>query len=260
MSDSPYHDVATARAARGVRLVLIAGVPSPWSMAAKGLFHVKALPVMPVRFSPRDDELAAWTGARNAPVVVYDDEPPRMGWAEIITLAERLGGAVPLVPRESATRVQMFGLVNELAGEDGLGWNCRLMMVDASLTTGGERGFPLKLAQYLAPRYGHTPARAAAVRGRIIEILTLMDDLLARRAGSGSPYLLGDTLTAADVYAATFVAVLSGISQVECPNVRPELVPAYAWLHASVGRDVPPAVEAHRAMMFERHLPWPLQV
>ena len=132
------------------------------------------------------------------------------------------------------------------------------MMVDASLATSGERGFPLKLAQYLAAKYGHTVARAAAARGRIIEILTLMDGLLANHAGRASPYLVGDTLTAADVYAAAFVTVLTGISQAECPNVRPELLPAYAWLHATVGREVPPAVEAHRAMMFARHLPWPL--
>ena len=37
-----------------------------------------------------NEALRAWTGRDNAPIAVYEDEPGRDGWAEILDLAERL--------------------------------------------------------------------------------------------------------------------------------------------------------------------------
>src|SRR6185436_5054579 len=70
-------DLETARGARGVRLVVAGALPSPWSEAAKALVHVKQIPALAVRYlrSRDQEDLAAWTGARNVPVVLYDDEP-----------------------------------------------------------------------------------------------------------------------------------------------------------------------------------------
>src|SRR5262245_14874472 len=154
-------------------------LPSPWTEAAKGLFHVKQIPVLAVRSLRVTPELKAWTGADNVPVVFFDDEGPRTGWAEIIALAERLGGNVPLVPADPETRARMFGLIHELAGEGGLAWSNRLLMIDGSVRSDGREGFPLPVAQYLAPKYGYAAEGASPARARVAEVLALLDRTLA---------------------------------------------------------------------------------
>ena len=55
----------------------VAGVPSPWSEAAKGILHVEKVPFVGVRMAPGQPEVNAWTGSNNAPVAMYEDEAPR---------------------------------------------------------------------------------------------------------------------------------------------------------------------------------------
>jgi glutathione S-transferase len=253
-----YVDLETARAARGVRLAVSGLLPSPWSEAAKALFHVKEIPALAVRFRRDEPEFAAWTGARNVPVVLHDDEPPRTGWAEILALAERLGGARPLVPTRPAARVRLLGLAHELAGEGGLAWCGRLLMIHSSFVTRGERSFPLPAAQYLAPRYGYAPERVPAARARIVESLQLLDQQLAESRAAGHRYLLGAEFTALDLYLATFLTPLAGLSEADCPQMRAELRPAFAYLHEEMGAALPAPLAAHRAFVYEHHLPWPI--
>src|SRR4051794_29276424 len=99
-----FVDLETARTARGVRVVVGGAVPSPWSEAAKALFHVKRIPFLAVRAQRDQAQVAPWLNSRNAPVVLHDDEPPRSGWAEILALAERLGGERALVPEDPERR------------------------------------------------------------------------------------------------------------------------------------------------------------
>src|SRR5262245_16547147 len=126
-----YVDVARARALPGLRLVLTAGVPGPWGEAAKGVFHAKGIPFTRVAQTAGadNDDLFEWTGHRNAPVAVYDDERPRTGWTEILWLAERLRPEPALVPADPEDRVRCFGLAQELLGENGFGWCRRLMLL-----------------------------------------------------------------------------------------------------------------------------------
>jgi glutathione S-transferase len=256
-----FVDLETARSARGLRLLVIGTVPSPWSEAAKAILHVKALPFVAVRWGRSNAEaVAPWTGARNAPVALYDDEPPRTGWAEILALAQRLGGARSLVPAEPEARVRLHGLAHELAGEGGLGWCTRLMMIHAGLTTGGTRGFPVPIAQYLATRYGYTPARGDAAKDRIAEVTALFARQLAASTAAGHGYLLGADLSALDLYLATFLTTTLGVSDVECPELRPELRPAFASLRDDLADAIPPTLVAHRARIFERHLGWPIVI
>jgi glutathione S-transferase len=247
-----FVDLETARTARGLRLVVPGLIPSPWSEAAKALFHVKRIPFVAVRYRrDRDREtLAAWTGARNVPVVVNDDEPPRTGWAEIIALAERLGGALPLVPGDAERRLVHHGLIHELAGEGGLGWSARLVMIHGGLSSNGAVGFPLPVSQFLAPRYGYAPDRIPAAMARIREVLALFERRL------DGLYLLGE-LTAVDLYLATFLTPVLGISEADCPAAHPGVRAAFAYLRDEVG-PLPPALVAHRAAIFERHLEWPI--
>lgn len=251
-----YVELEEARAARGVRMVGAARMPSPWTEAAKGLFQVKRIPVLSVRFRRGDPEQLAWTGVRNAPAVMFDDEPPRSGWAEILSLAERLGGAVRLVPADE--RVRIFGLAHELAGEDGLGWNERLIMVHGSLTTGGDRSFPLAVGRALAEQYGYTLPRYEAARARIGAILRLFDESLASSHAAGHRYLLGDRLTALDVYLATFLTPIVGVTTEECPGIVEPVRSALTYLGEQVGDLVTPRLVEHRRTMYGEHLPWPI--
>ena len=84
--------IEAARALPGLRLLVIQGVPSPWSQAAKALLRVKQIPYTLVHRLPSDPPgaLEGWTGQSSFPAAMYESERPRTGWAEILLLAERL--------------------------------------------------------------------------------------------------------------------------------------------------------------------------
>ena len=75
-----------------LRLVLLRGLPSPWSLAAKAVFDFKGIDFQKVYRAPSDpeDALERWTGQASFPAAMLDDERPRTGWSEILILAERL--------------------------------------------------------------------------------------------------------------------------------------------------------------------------
>jgi glutathione S-transferase len=255
-----YVDIDAARAARGLRIAVASALPSPWSEAAKGLLRCKQLPTLAVRFLRGTPELETWTASNNVPVVLHDDEPPRSNWAAIIALAERLGGAMPLCPADPDARAWMFGLVHELAGEGGLGWSNRLLMIDGGLRSDGREGFPLSVARSLARKYGHAPERIAPARARIAEVLALLDRTLARARAAGHRYLMGDAPTALDIYLATFLTPITGVSEAECPAMLPPLRPAFAYAGQQLGDLLSPALAAHRRFMFDEHLGWPITI
>ncbi|MGO9062489.1 MAG: hypothetical protein ACLQU2_34770 [Candidatus Binataceae bacterium] len=57
------------------------------------------------------------------------DERARSIWIDQLYLAERLAPTPALIPAVLEERVRMFGLANELCGENGLGWARRLMTI-----------------------------------------------------------------------------------------------------------------------------------
>lgn len=253
-----FVELEEARAARGLRVVIATNVPSPWSQAALGLFDMKGLDYLAVRFKRGDEEIKRWAGARNAPAVLFDDEPPRTGWAEIVMLAEHLGGALSLVPDDDERRVRMFGLSHEILGEEGLGWSVRLLLTHASLTTDGREGWPKPVAEYLAPRYGYAPDRVTAARARAIGVLRLLDRTLADGRARDQRYLLGPVPTALDVHAAVALAVIDPLPEAQCPMPAP-VRHAFDTLDQEVKAAVSGALREHRALMFERHLVLPVR-
>ena len=74
-----FVDLEEAKQRSGLRLVVVGGVPSPWSQAAKGILHVKGVPYVAVRMRPGDTRLTQWTGQTSAPVAIHDDEAPNKG-------------------------------------------------------------------------------------------------------------------------------------------------------------------------------------
>ena len=253
-----FVELEEARQASGLRLVIATNVPSPWSQAALGLFDMKGLDYLAVRYRRTDEEIRRWTGARNVPAVLFDDEPPRTGWAEIVTLGERLGGRMSLVPEDDDRRVRMFGLSHEILGEGGLGWNVRLLVTHASLTTDGRTGWPKPVAEYLAPRYGYAPDRVPATRARAVGILRLLDTVLAESRSQGHAYFLGPSPTALDLHLAVTLGTIWPLPEEQCPMLPP-IRHAFETLDQAVKEAVSPALLEHRARMFSRHLVLPVR-
>jgi glutathione S-transferase len=258
MTTINYVDIDTARSAPGVRIVVSGLVPSPWSEAAKGLFRLAGTPVLAVRRMRNAQDITAWAGVDNVPVVFHNAEPARTSWAAITTLAARLAGPDVVIPDELPARVETMGLLHEIAGEDGIGWNARLAMIHATITSDGQRGFPLPVGQYLASRYGYTPAAAARIPARVQRQLQQLRDRLAAQQALGHAYLGGARVSALDIYLATFLTPLSVISQDDCPQLEPILRQAFGAAHDELGALVPTELASHRRMIFERHLEWPI--
>jgi glutathione S-transferase len=242
-----------AQAARGVRLVVTAGVPSPWSETAKGCFDAKAIDYLAVRLTPADAATRAWTGRHNAPVVLYDDEPPRSGWAEIVALADAIRADVPLVPESPDDRIEMWGLAHEILGEGGLVWSLRIVAIHEGLGSDGARGFPVKAARYLGARYGYVPERVGAAQERARSTLLM----LTRRLEDGREYFLGGRLSALDICVAAALGVLAPLPEADCAML-PAFRRAYETWPAAIAEAVSPALLAHRAFMYRSHLALPI--
>ncbi len=249
-----FVDLETALTAPGLRLVLAAGVPSPWSEAAQAIFRFKKLPFIAVRTRALDPAFQRWNGARNLPAVLTDDEPIRTGWTEILALAERLAPAAPLVPSDPRERTRIMGLSHELMSDGGLLWCARLLTIDAGLSTEGREGFPLRVAQYLAPRYGWTTASVAPARACALQALEL---LTAELTQNGGPYYGGETLTALDLYSAAAMNALVPLSDVDCP-MAPPFRAAFTWMGSTLGKAITPALLAHRDHVVARHIELPI--
>ena len=250
-----YVDLETAKAAPGVRLVTTSAVPSPWSEAAKALFRIAKVPVLCVRTTRADQAIREWTHTHNVPVVFHDADPARSVWSQIVALASRLAGPGVLLPVELDRRVEIIGLIHEVAGEDGLGWNARLQMIHASFTSDGKRGFPLPVAQYLAAKYGYAPGNVDEAKAKAIAVLATLTGRLGDAA-----YFHGDAPGALDAYVATFLTPATHIAPEDCPNLNPMLRAAFGAAADELAPHVPAPLLAHRKRMFERHLAWPIEI
>jgi glutathione S-transferase len=210
-----------------------------------------------VRFSPADTELRAWTGCDNAPVALFEDEKPRSGWAEILLLAERLAPQPSLIPARPEERARMFGLAHEICGEEGLGWSGRLASVHSALT--GGPGFPEPIARYLGDKYGYTGDNGEAAQRRVIDLLGLFSGLLHGQREAGSEHLLGDSLTAADIYLATFMALFKPLPDELCP--MPEAFrTTFEQNDAETSAALDPILFQHRDLIYRQHLELPVEL
>jgi len=255
-----YVDVEQAKTRSGLKLALSVGVPGPWGESAKGIFHVKGLAYTPVAQIPAmpNPELEAWTGHRNAPIAILDGEPARAGWAEILMLAERLAPIPALVPTDPGLRAQMFGLAREICGELGLGWCRRLMIVDNTLQQmaelPAEQRAPVEL---LGSSYGYTTETAGRAAERTAEILKLLTTQLQTQQAAGKRYLIGDHLSALDIYWATFAALIDPLPADLCP-MSDGIRSWYATTGPVVDAATDPALLAHREFIYRSHLQLPL--
>ena len=264
-----YVSIAEARRLPGLRIVLGAyAVPGPWREACKGIFHVKRLPYVPVVTASagrsdlefgKDDadrELREWSGQSSAPVVIWNDEAPRSNWIAQLHLAERLQPNPPLIPGSIADRVTMFGLANELCGENGLAWTKRIAILHANLEGRPDdpnRGFWL----HVGGKYGYSREAGAAAPARIATILGALDEQLHRQRELGRRYLVGDRLSALDIYWAAFAGLMRPLAPELCPMAT-SFRALYDEKDPTVLAALSPGLLAHRDFVYREHLELPV--
>ncbi len=142
-----------------------------------------------------------------------------------------------------------------MCGEDGLAWARRLQLIHAGLAEAG--GFPIRVSKYLAKKYGYSPAAGEAALVRVCALLAMLAGRLQAQRAAGSNYLVGDTVTAADVYLACVMAMFGALPHEQCA-MDPATRAAFETIDEQTKSALDPVLLAHRAMMYEKHLSLPL--
>ena len=262
-----YYEVTEARSLQGLRLVLTAHVPGPWGESAKKIFDYKKVPYIPVAqyAAKSNDDLVAWTGIRNAPNAMYDDEPPRTGWYDILMLAERLAPAPALLPSRSEDRALVLGISAEICSEWGWGWARRAMMGTPYAGTPD----PARVANLSRPPwesddiarmragYSASVGGPAEAPERCADIIRMLAARLRRQKADGSAYFVGDTLTACDIYWTVFSMALEPLPH--AVNPMPDWMRmSYDMVGPVIAEAKDPILLEHRDMVYARHLSLPL--
>ena len=252
----PFEYISTeeAIASDGLRMVVVGNVPSPWGEAAKGIFHIKNIPWKAVRLVYDSAEFDAWAKDQTAPIAIYNNEAPRSGWREILEFAEHIAPQPSLIAEDANA---MFTLCNDLVGENGLGWARRLQLVDAGLK--GQGGFLEPVAKYIGQKYGYTPETGAASSERTHELLGQIADRLIAQKALGSPYFFGHAPSAADIYCATVMALISPLPEAQCA-MKPATRAAFSTLDDATKAALDPIILEHRDHMYAAHLELPLSL
>ena len=79
----------------------------------------------------------------------------------------------------------------------------------------GEQG--KAYASYLGGKYGYSPASAEAAPQRVARTLRTLGARLAEQQAQGRRYLIGDSLSALDIYWSTFAVFVAPLSLELCP-------------------------------------------
>ena len=248
-----YMEPAAARQMDGLRLALTAGAPAPYSLSARAMFDHHGVAYVPVRQigAGGNEDLVAWTGHRNAPVAMYNDEAPRVGWLEMLNLAERLGAGPSLIPAAVDDRVLMVGLANELIGENGFIWNLRLVMLGLG---GPERVAKERVRNPMYDQYGYSEAAAAVAVERAKAVMERLTGRLIAQRKTGSRYIVGRALSALDIYWVYFSQAVRTFSEALCP-MPAGMRKAYEIVGSMLGDLDPVLVEQRDWMLAEHRLP-----
>ena len=196
----------------GTRVTFVPGVQALYAEALKNICYVKKIPLIRVLHplmgvdketgEDRQAQLYDLTCQTSLPTMLHDDERPRNVWIEQLALAEQIGDmdSPTLIPDNFELRVEMFGLCAVILAEDGLVWNIRILNDNP-----------------LGRKYGYSEEASSNAPAKVAEVISLIDSRLEEQEKLGSPYLVGNMLTAADIYWAT-------LSMSTLP-VPPEIMP-----------------------------------
>ena len=252
-----YLSVSEARGLKGLRLVLSAGVPGPWGIAAKAIFKARGVPYVAVRqeIMQPNEELVAWTGRRNAPIAVYDDEPGLDNWLDIVMLAERLGTGPSLLPDDPVDEALALGFSAQICGRGGYAWSRRLGMARPDSAPLPEDMQAKR--QAMMSGYGMRPDAVAAAPQRAIKILNGLAKQLYRQREAGSDYLVGDRLSACDVHWACFSILIQRLPPEACPMAK-QMGDLFNTMPEEMRAAIDPILIEHRDRIWERHIGLPL--
>jgi glutathione S-transferase len=251
-----YVEVNEARRLPGIRLALSKGQPGLWGQAVKQMLGYKGLPFVPVlqRGGEANEELLAWTGQRNAPVLVYDERPALSRWQDMIPFIDQLKPTPLLQPEASHARALHYGIINELAGEWGYGWCARLLIFRAMKATSAAAGeaLPAPMAAMLA-QYGYSDDAAAKAPARCADILRMLAAQLHAQRDQGSAFFVGSAVTAADIYWACFSNLLEPWPEWAC-DITPPPKPSRGPKDPLILAAKDPILIEHRDNMFRKFL------
>jgi glutathione S-transferase len=251
-----YVTPAEAIKASGLRLVFVRGVPSPWGMAAKTLFEIKGVDYLaaPLELAGKNEEIVAWTGQNSAPVAAWNGEAPIHRWQDIILLAERIAPTPALIPTDAHQRALMWGFVNELAGEQGLGWNRRLQGFGRVRNSGKTN----PVSEALIGKYGYDADAVKTLPQRIAGTLAALTAQLKAQQARGVAFLVGETLSAADIYFVTFLNLVAPLPPEQC--AMPDAFRAgFTAREPEIVAALDPTLLAHRDRIFQAHFKNPME-
>lgn len=253
-----YLSVAEAREKSGLRLALTVQTPGPWGLAARALFDIRKVPYVPVRqnVGAPNEELVAWTGRRNAPVAIYNEEPAVDGWLEILNLAERLGSGPSLFPDDSLDRALAVGFSAEICGHNGFGWARRLNMQPPSSTPAPAPDPQSPQAQMMRA-YGMREGAVGEADARIVGILNGFSAQLHRQREAGSAYLVGDRLSGCDVHWACFSILLEPLPPEDCFAAE-QMLALFSSKTEAVAAALDPILIEHRDHVWREHIGLPV--
>jgi glutathione S-transferase len=251
-----YVSPAEAIAHKGLRLVLVQGVPSPWGQAAKTIFEIKQLDFIaaPLVLAGSNEEIVAWSGQNGAPVVAWQDERPINKWIDILNLAERLAPQPALMPDNAWDRAVMFGLSNELLGEDGICWCRRLQMIGPQL--GATR--PQESAAVLGRKYRYSKDAEERASARIVDSLNVFTTQLHDQQALGSSFLVGEKLSAVDIYFTAMMNLVAPLPSEQCP-IPDQMRPALTATDPMILNALSPILIAHRQPIFDDYFRSPME-
>ena len=199
----------------GTRVTFIPGIQALFSEALKNICFVKKIPLIralhPIMGQDKDTgedrqaKLYELTSQTGLPTMFHDKERPRNVWIEQLALAERIGSedSPVLLPENFQARVEVLGLCAIVLGEDGFAWNMRILNDSP-----------------LAQKYGFSEKASSAAPRKLAEILELVDLRLEEQKTKGSAYLVGDSVSAADIYWATISMSVSPVPKEIMPETK----------------------------------------
>ena len=187
-----------AKMTEGTRITFVPGIQAIYAEALKNICYVKKIKITRVLHpfmgidkktgKDRQARLYELTSQTSLPTMFHDEERPRNVWIEQLALAEKIGSSDSknLIPDNFQDRSDMFGLCAIVLGEDGLVWNMRI------LSDGP-----------LARKYGYSDEASAKAPIKMAEIIRMIDRQLEKQLEKGSKYLIGDKISAIDIYWST---------------------------------------------------------
>ena len=147
----------------------------------------------------------------------------------------------------------MLGLSALIAGVDGFGWNRRLQMLTPMLTLENPPDFAVRLGH----KYGWSVQAYADSTNRLQAISAELDARLERQQAQGRDYLVKNSVSAADFYWANFAGMVKPLGHAD--NPMPDYMRAtYESVDTATLACLTPRLEAHRDMMYKRHIALPL--